>query len=120
MSNEAKYWILANKAAKELGWLPETVFTQWAWETAHFTSSNLKQNNNIAGQTWYQNCGHEKGSARPANEGGWYIKYDDAAQGYVEFIKKNIDIKNIIIFDRILFKLNRLTIFFIIPSVVLL
>jgi glucan-binding YG repeat protein len=90
MANEAKYWILANKAAQQLGWLPQTVFTQWAWETAHFTSANLLNNNNIAGQTWYQNCGHEKGTPRPKNEGGWYIKYEDAAQGYVEFIKNNI------------------------------
>lgn len=90
MANEAKYWILANKAAKKLGWLPETIFTQWAWETSHFTSHNLLENNNIAGQTWYEGCGHEKGSARPIKEGGYYIKYDDAAQGYVEFIQKNI------------------------------
>jgi hypothetical protein len=90
MSNEAKYWILANKAAKQIGWLAETVFTQWAWETAHFTSANLKNNNNIAGQTWYSGCGHEKGTPRPKGEGGYYIKYKDAAQGYVEFIKNNI------------------------------
>lgn len=90
MANEAKYWILANQAAKELGWLPETIFSQWTWETAHFTSPNLQNNNNIAGQTWYPGCGHDKGTARPAKEGGYYIKYADAAQGYVEFIKRNI------------------------------
>ncbi|MEH7093922.1 glucosaminidase domain-containing protein [Neobacillus vireti] len=89
MTNEAKYWILANKAAKEIGWLAETVFTQWAWETAHFTSTNLRNNNNIAGQTWTSGCGHDKGTPRPKAEGGYYIKYKDAAQGYVEFIKKN-------------------------------
>lgn len=89
MANEAKFWILANQAAKETGWKAETIFTQWQWETAHFTSSNLRNNNNIAGQTWYAGCGLPKGSARPKNEGGFYIKYSDAAQGYVEFIKKN-------------------------------
>jgi hypothetical protein len=90
MANEAKYWILANKAAKAIGWLPETIFTQWAWETAHFTSANLLKNNNIAGQTWTKaNPMSIRGTARPANEGGYYIKYSDAAQGYVDFIKKN-------------------------------
>jgi LysM repeat protein len=87
--NEAKYWILANKAAKEIGWYAETIFSQWVWETAHFTSLNLKNNNNIAGQTWYAGCGYEKGTPRPKVEGGYYIKYADAAQGYVDFIKKN-------------------------------
>jgi peptidoglycan hydrolase-like protein with peptidoglycan-binding domain len=89
MTSETKYWALANKAAKETGWFPETIYTQWAWETAHFTSNNLIKNNNIAGQTWYKGCGYPKGTSRPQNEGGYYIKYPDAAKGYVDFIKKN-------------------------------
>jgi hypothetical protein len=90
MSNEAKYWLLANKAAKQIGWLAETIFTQWAWETSHFTSNNLINNNNIAGQTWTSaNPLSMRGTARPKSEGGYYIKYTDPAQGYVEFIKKN-------------------------------
>lgn len=89
MTTEEKYWLLANKAAKETGWKAETIFTQWQWETAHFTSSNLRNNNNIAGQTYYSGCGYPKGTARPKAEGGYYIKYSDAAKGYVDFIKKN-------------------------------
>jgi hypothetical protein len=89
MANEAKYWILANEAAKQIGWLPEVIFTQWSWETARFTSHILQTNNNIAGMTWTPNCGYPKGSARPANEGGYYIKYPSVVEGYVSFIKKN-------------------------------
>jgi hypothetical protein len=90
MANEAKYWILANKAAKQLGWLAETIFTQWSWETAHFTSANLLNNNNIAGQTWTSaNPTSMRGTARAEKEGGYYIKYADPVQGYVDFIKKN-------------------------------
>lgn len=89
MTNEAKYWILANQAAKEIGWKAETIYSQWVWETAHFTSNNLVKNNNIAGQTWYEGCGYPKGTARPKTEGGYYIKYPNAAKGYVDFIKKN-------------------------------
>lgn len=87
--NEQTYWKYAQDAAKQIGWLPETIFTQWAWETAHFTSSNLKNNNNIAGQTWYVGCGYERGTPRPRNEGGYYIKYNSPVDGYVAFIKKN-------------------------------
>lgn len=87
MANEAKFWILANAAAIQTGWLPETIFTQWSWETARFTSHNLEANNNIAGMTWTPNCGYPKGSARL--EGGYYIKYPSVVDGYVSFIKKN-------------------------------
>lgn len=90
MANEAKFWILANTAAKELGWFAETVFSQWEWETGHFTSTNLLQDNNIAGQTWTSGCGFSQGLARPASEGGHYIKYPDVVTGYVSFVKNNI------------------------------
>lgn len=87
MANEGEYWILANEAAKQIGWQPVVIFTQWSWETARFTSHNLRVNNNIAGMTWYEGCGYLKGTPRP--EGGFYIKYPSAVEGYVSFIKKN-------------------------------
>jgi collagenase-like PrtC family protease len=74
-------------AAKELGWLPQTIFSQWALETGWFKSFNYVHNNNIAGQTWYQACKFPKGSAR--QEGGYYIKYDDPVVGYVSFVRAN-------------------------------
>jgi hypothetical protein len=77
------------KASKKLGWLPQVIFTHWYHETAGFTSHNLKSNNNIAGQTWYKGCPYPKGSARPVNEGGYYIKFPSAVDGYVWFIQNN-------------------------------
>lgn len=92
---EHPYWGKAKKAAKLVGWKPETVLTQWMVETGHFKSNNFKKNRNIAGQTWYEGCGHAKGTARPEDEGGYYIKYDDPVDGYVEFILKNKRYKHV-------------------------
>ena len=90
VSTSTKSWYSeAKKAAKEIGWLPQVVMCQWQWETGHFKSNNLKKNNNIAGQTWYEGCGYPKGTKRPEREGGYYIKYPDPVTGYVDFIKKN-------------------------------
>jgi collagenase-like PrtC family protease len=77
-------------AAQELGWLPQTIFSQWALETGWFKSYNYTHNNNIAGQTWYKGCGYPIGSPRPAEEGGNYIQYPDPVLGYVAFIKANL------------------------------
>jgi peptidoglycan hydrolase-like protein with peptidoglycan-binding domain len=95
MESDNKYWILANVAAKKIRWFPETIYTQWVWETGHFTSYNFLANNNIAGQTWYEGCGHLRGTPRPSSEGGFYIKYNDPVQGYVDFIQKNHRYDNI-------------------------
>jgi len=90
VSNTVKYLLLAQEASKKIGWLPEVIFTQWQVETAHFTSNNFKKNNNIAGQTWTSGLPvSSKGTARPASEGGYYIKYNDPVQGYVDFILNN-------------------------------
>jgi hypothetical protein len=85
-----KEWNWACDAARQLGWLPQTIFSQWVLETNWFKSNNYQMNHNIAGQTWYEGCGYPKGLSRAANEGGLYIKYPDAASGYVDFIKKNV------------------------------
>jgi hypothetical protein len=63
--------------------------SQWIVETGHFTSKNFVVNRNIAGQTWYKGCGWDRGSARPSKEGGYYIKYPDAVDGYIDFINRN-------------------------------
>jgi hypothetical protein len=76
-------------AAKELGWLPQTIFSQWVLETGWFKSNNFKTNNNIAGQTWYEGCGYPQGTSR-GREGGFYIKYPDPVRGYVDFITRNV------------------------------
>lgn len=91
MSEETKFYKLAIEASKKTGWFPEVIFTQWQVETGHFKSENLRKNNNIAGQTWAKGIHSEsmKGSPRPKAEGGFYIKYSDPVQGYVDFIKKS-------------------------------
>ncbi|QKE72719.1 hypothetical protein HPK19_07805 [Arthrobacter citreus] len=90
MSNTVKYFQLAQEVSKRIGWLTEVIYTQWQVETAHFTSNNFKKNNNIAGQTWYPGLPISmRGTARPKSEGGYYIKYDDPVQGYVDFILSN-------------------------------
>jgi len=87
---EHPFWIHAKKAAKLIGWFPEVVLTQWMVETGHFKSNNFKKNNNIAGQTWHEGLPESmKGTARPKEEGGYYIKYKDAVDGYVDFVLKN-------------------------------
>lgn len=76
----------ALKVAKASGWDPVMVYAQWSWETDYFTSNVLDKNNNLAGQTWYPGCGFEKGTPRPESEGGYYMKFKDAAEGYLDFI----------------------------------
>jgi hypothetical protein len=82
-----KEYAWACEAAHELGWLPQTIFSQWVLETGWFKSYNYLHNNNIAGQTWYNACKFPKGTAR--KEGGYYIQYDDPVVGYVSFIRAN-------------------------------
>ncbi|MGG1555016.1 glucosaminidase domain-containing protein [Paenibacillus ferrarius] len=84
------WWNKAKEAGLETGWFPTVILAQWQLETGNFTSANLLNNNNIAGQTWQPYMGTAlKGTARPAAEGGYYIKYVDPVVGYVDFIKKN-------------------------------
>ncbi|RTE05477.1 glucosaminidase domain-containing protein [Paenibacillus whitsoniae] len=84
------WWNKAKEASLETGWLPTVILAQWQLETGDFLSANLQVNNNIAGQTWQPYMGTElKGTARPAAEGGYYIKYADPVVGYVDFIAKN-------------------------------
>jgi hypothetical protein len=84
------YWQLANIAGAQLGWHPLFVYSQWQLESGNFTSPNLRNNNNLAGQTWTSQYPESmKGTARPRNEGGYYVKYNNAAEGYVDFVKKN-------------------------------
>lgn len=84
------WWGRAKEASTIIGWFPTVIFAQWQHETGHFTSSNFTKNNNIAGQTWQSYMPLSmKGTARPAAEGGYYIRYDDPVTGYVDFIKKN-------------------------------
>lgn len=88
MTNE-KYFSWAQDAAAQTGLHPLFIMTQWVQETGWFESSNFRNNNNLAGQTWYPGCNCKKGTPRPQGEGGYYIKYDDAVDGYVSFIKSN-------------------------------
>jgi hypothetical protein len=84
------YWYeQAVNTSKKIGWLPQVIMSQWIVETAHFTSKNFVINRNIAGQTWYKGCGYEQGTARPLKEGGYYIKYPNAVDGYIDFINRN-------------------------------
>jgi hypothetical protein len=84
------WWSKAIEASQMIGWFPTVILAQWQLETGNFTSSNLQRNNNIAGQTWYKGLPETmKGTARPPNEGGFYIRYDDPVDGYVEFIQQN-------------------------------
>lgn len=90
MAERPPYYDDAIRAANVIGWDPDVVYAQWRWETGHFTSQNFKQNNNIAGQTWTPSMGEsKKGTARPANEGGYYVKYSDPVAGYIEFVQNN-------------------------------
>jgi len=84
------YWVQAQKASKALGWDVLLVYSQWQLESSNFSSNNLKQNNNLAGQTWTPSLPLAmKGTARPAKEGGYYVKYTEASQGYIDFVNHN-------------------------------
>ncbi|RTE09294.1 glucosaminidase domain-containing protein [Paenibacillus whitsoniae] len=88
--NMIDWWNKAREASLEIGWFPTVILAQWQLETGNFTSSNLRVNNNIAGQTWQPYMSQSlKGTPRPASEGGFYIKYDDPIEGYVDFILQN-------------------------------
>jgi murein DD-endopeptidase MepM/ murein hydrolase activator NlpD len=83
-------WNWALKASRETGWSPILILSQWQIETAHFSSDNFLNNHNIAGQTWHEGIPESmKGSARPIEEGGHYIKYSDPVEGYISFILEN-------------------------------
>ena len=84
---DLNYWYKkAIEASEQTGWLPEVILAQWQVETDNFTSDNFKENNNLAGQTWFEGSKYPKGTARPNNKGGYYINYPDAVAGYVDFI----------------------------------
>ena len=84
---DLNYWYKkAIEASEQTGWLPEVILAQWQVETDNFTSDNFKENNNLAGQTWFEGSKYPKGTARPNNKGGYYINYPDAVEGYVDFI----------------------------------
>ncbi|NOU68404.1 hypothetical protein GC096_30720 [Paenibacillus sp. LMG 31461] len=90
VKDQTYWWGKAKEASAIIGWFPTVIFAQWQHETAHFTSSNFTKNNNIAGQTWQSYMPLSmKGTARPAAEGDYYIRYNDPVTGYVDFIQKN-------------------------------
>lgn len=64
---------------------------QLALESAYFTSTVYKLNNNPGGITWndkYKNRpGASKGSLRPANEGGNYVKFDTLKNAAIDYIR---------------------------------
>ena len=96
MRDKSYWWAEAKKAGAIVGWFPTVILAQWQVETGNFSSSNFVNNNNIAGQTWREYMPEfMKGTARPTAEGGYYIKYDDAVDGYVDFIKKNPRYSNV-------------------------
>ncbi|PGK51556.1 hypothetical protein CN918_27580 [Priestia megaterium] len=97
MSNikEGDYWAYANVAAQQTGWSALFIYSQWQIESAHFTSPNFRNNNNLAGQTWHPGSKYPKGTARPKSEGGYYIKYPSPVEGYVDFVNSNQRYKHV-------------------------
>ncbi|MFH5187093.1 glucosaminidase domain-containing protein [Paenibacillus sp. TAB 01] len=97
MSVDKNYWWSKAKEASALvGWFPTVILAQWQLETGAFTSNNLLVNNNIAGQTWTAQYPESmKGTARPAKEGGYYVRYDDPVEGYIDFISRNSRYKGV-------------------------
>ena len=93
--DDGDYWALANVAAQQTGWHPLFIYSQWQVETGHFKSRNFRENNNLAGQTWHPGSKYPKGTARPKNEGGYYIKYPSPVEGYVDFVLNNQRYKNV-------------------------
>lgn len=90
MRDKRYWWEEAKKASSIVGWFPTVILAQWQHETGNFSSPNFVNNNNIAGQTWRDYMPEfMKGTARPKAEGGYYIKYDDAVDGYTDFIQSN-------------------------------
>ena len=71
--------------AKEYNILPSFLITQLHYEGLWGKSEVSRLNNNLGGMTWSSTyvgnpkIKKSKGSARPANEGGHYIKYDSVA-----------------------------------------
>lgn len=79
--------------------VPENILTlviaQMILETAYFTSNPYKLNKNPGGITWNNNYlkrpGTSKGSERPKDEGGNYVRfdnYDTAAKDYLRIINR--------------------------------
>lgn len=68
--------------------------TQNIVESANFTSGVFIKNNNIGGVTWSPNLGlkgYQKGTSRPASEGGFYINftsYKECAKFIVDLYKR--------------------------------
>lgn len=90
------YYADAVRAGMATGWDPDVIYAQWILETGNFTSPNFRNNKNIAGQTWHSGLPTSmRGTARPRNEGGYYIKYTDPVQGYIDFIHNNSRYKNV-------------------------
>jgi len=80
-----------------VGW--EEMLGLLAKESNGGTSNVAKKNNNFGGITWSQsyqenNQGVSKGTARPANEGGNYVKFDTVKDGLMaqaeQFTKRKI------------------------------
>lgn len=72
------------------------LLSQLAFETAYFTDPKLKTLNNPGGISWNTNYnkrpGTTKGSLRPPDEGGYYVKFDSlktAIKDYIRIINKN-------------------------------
>lgn len=85
---------LAQQAASQLGWNPTFVANQWALETGNFTSHVWKTDNNPAGIKWYPGMTYgTKGTAAP--DGGYYAKFSDPVNGYVNFVKNNSRYNNV-------------------------
>jgi hypothetical protein len=90
MADESQYYEQAKQASLKTGIDADLIFAQWQIESAHFTSPNFRNNNNLAGQTWTpQYPEFMKGTPRPAKEGGYYVKYPNALDGYIDFLSKN-------------------------------
>jgi len=84
------WWGKALEASNLVGWFPTVILAQWQLETGNFMSPNLRNNNNIAGQTWTSQYPVSMiGTPRPKAEGGYYVKYADPVDGYVDFIRRN-------------------------------
>lgn len=85
---------LAKQAASQLGWNPQFVEKQWALETGNFSSNVWKSDNNPAGIKWYPGMTYgTKGTA--ASDGGYYAKFSNPVEGYVQFVNNNKRYSNV-------------------------
>ena len=67
--------------------LCKLIVAQAKHETANYTSSIFKKNNNLFGYKWVGQSIATKGSPAPANEGDYYAKYKTAKDSVIEIIK---------------------------------